>query len=142
MDKLDNMTNSLETNPTLNSEREGLQISFADETCYNEDILAITTLIMKKTLENGSMRSLLEEKGKLPEKVFIIDYDLDRIFLSLDPSATYETIEDFIIRTWDVYMPYDSASRLHVNWTFYIMGIDHATDWFSGSDDILLSDNG
>ena len=90
------------------------------------------------------MCSFLEQMGKFPEKVIITDYDLDRIYLSLDPKATHETTEDFIIRTWDVYMLEEEDSTMHVDWTFHFMGniedssFRHSTHHFDGSDDIRL----
>lgn len=121
-----------------------LKISFADDICYNKDILTVTRVVLRKTLKDRRMRSLLVDMGKYPEKVIITDYDLDRIYLSLDPKVNSETEDDFIIRTWNIYMLEEEESTMHVDWTFHIMGdledsaFRHSTHQFNGSDDIRL----
>lgn len=135
---------TLETDSSLTIRQGGLKISFADDLCYDEGILTVTRVVLRKTLKDRRMRSLLEYMGKYPEKVIITEYDLDRIYLSLDPKVNSESADDFIIRTWNIYMLEEEEPTMHVDWTFHIMGdtedgyFRHSTHQYDGSDDIRL----
>lgn len=98
-----------------------LQFSFADASRYDSEVLSIATAISDMALSEDRICDFFHNTGKQLEKAYIIDYDLDRICVSLDPDAISETNADFIIRTWNLGIRTNPYSLL-VDWTFHCMG--------------------
>ena len=86
-------------------------------------VLPIASAITEVALseEYSDIREFFQKAGKQFEKAYILDYDLDRIFISLDPDATPESEADIIIRTWNISGRRNPDSVI-VEWTFHCMG--------------------
>ena len=100
-----------------------LQLFFADASRHDSEVLSIATAItdIALSMDGYGMCEYFQKAGKQLEKASIIDYDLDRIYLSLNPDATSESDADIIIRTWNIVFRSNPYSLL-VEWTFHCMG--------------------
>lgn len=85
-------------------------------------VLPIASAITEVALsEEYEVREFFQKAGKQLDKVYVLDYDLDRIYMSLDPDATPESEADIIIRTWNIGVRRNPDCVL-VDWTFHCMG--------------------
>ena len=84
------------------------------------------------------------EKDTIPEELYVITSDLDRIYLSSNPKATPETEADFIIRTWRIRPKDEKPGYVSIDWSFCVMGDCSESSGrcsindCGGSDDILV----
>lgn len=104
----------------------------------DEQILTVALTITGKAMTDLNIQEYLKNKGKCMETVFIFFCDIDRIYMTLDPKATPEQNEDFIIRTWDYHISDDNLKALSIDWTFHCMGETCSEEHCSGSDDIVI----
>lgn len=85
-------------------------------------VLPIASAITEEALsEENGVREYFQKAGKQLDKVYILDYDSDRIYMSLDPDATPESEVDIVIRTWNIGFRRNPDCVL-VEWTFHCMG--------------------
>ena len=103
-----------------------VQLSFTEvfENCSqlsDEQILTVALAITDKAVAHRNILEFLKKKGKCLEKAFIVFCDIDRIYMTLDPDASLEQGEDFIIRTWDYHISEDNPKELIITWSFYCM---------------------
>ena len=100
------------------------QIYFANDVRNDYVILSIASAITEVALsEEYEVREFFQKAGKQLDKVYILDYDIDRIYMSLDTEATPESEADIIIRTWNIGVRRNPDCVL-VEWTFHCMGDD------------------
>lgn len=98
------------------------QIFFANDVRNDYEILSIASAITEVALSEGyDIREYFQKAGKQLERAFILDYDLDRIYMSLDSDVTPESEADIIIRTWNIGVRRNPDCVL-VEWTFHCMG--------------------
>lgn len=84
---------------------------------WDEDTILLISLDI-----TDSASGSFEEEELIPEKLYIITSDLDRIYLSRNPEATPETDADYVIRTWDIHWDENNPEFVSINWTFHVMG--------------------
>ncbi len=84
---------------------------------WDEDTILLISLYI-----TDSASGSFEEEEIIPEKLYIITSDLDRIYISRNPEATPETDADYIIRTWDIHWDENNPEFVSINWTFHVMG--------------------
>ena len=120
-----------------------VQLSFTKdfENCSqlsDEQILTVALAITDKAIAHSNIQEFLKKRGKCLEKAFIVFCDIDRIYMTLDPDASPEQGEDFIIRTWDYHISEDNQRALSIEWSFHCMGEACSEEHCSGYDDIVI----
>ena len=122
-----------------------VQLSFTKsfENCSqlsDKQILTVASVIAENALACQNIQEYLKKHDKHPDKVFIVFCDVDRIYLTLNPDATPEMNEDFIIRTWNYGISGQNPKALSVEWTFFCMGETGGEEYCDGNDDIVIFD--
>lgn len=122
-----------------------VQLSFTEvfENCSqlsDEQILTVALAIIDKAVAYRNIQEFLEKNDKHLEKAFLVFCDIDRIYITLDPEASPEQGEDFIIRTWNYHISNDNPRALSLDWSFHCMGETCSEEHCSGSDDIVIFD--
>ena len=106
----------------------------------DKQILTVALAIIGKTVAHRNILEYLKKKGKCLEKAFLVFCDIDRIYITIDPEASPEQGEDFIIRTWNYHISNDNPRALSLDWSFHCMGETCSEEHCSGSDDIVIID--